>query len=321
MSAVAQRSVEVVENVRIARDTYRIRLADPAMARAIRPGQFLMIRPTRPGATDPFFGRPFALYDTVVTGRRRARGDRRRLPRHRPGDGLAGRAAAGRLAGGLGAARQRLRRRRRASTGRSPSSPAGSARRRSWPSGAGGSGSGSTGTSAPSASRRVGDLLLRRPDRRSGRGRRGLPGRRDRRRAGDRRRLGRPSRASSPNCSRSGSTPATGRPEARRLRAAADAGGPGEDRRAGGDSLRRLAREPAWPAASAPASVASCRSGRPTARRPPPGLRRGADLPGSRRRSPGRAVSAAAIASSGSGRGAGRPARSPRSRRPRRAAR
>lgn len=67
MSVVAQRSVEVVENVRIARDTYRIRLADPEMARVIRPGQFLMIRPTRPGATDPFFGRPFALYDTVVT--------------------------------------------------------------------------------------------------------------------------------------------------------------------------------------------------------------------------------------------------------------
>lgn len=70
MSAVSppgasQRSVEILENVRIARDTYRIRLLAPEMARAILPGQFLMIRPTLPGTTDPFFGRPFALYDTV----------------------------------------------------------------------------------------------------------------------------------------------------------------------------------------------------------------------------------------------------------------
>ena len=60
------RSAEVVENLRIARDTYRLRLADPRMARAILPGQFVMIRPTRSGATDPFFGRPFALYDTLL---------------------------------------------------------------------------------------------------------------------------------------------------------------------------------------------------------------------------------------------------------------
>ncbi|RUL88087.1 dihydroorotate dehydrogenase electron transfer subunit [Tautonia sociabilis] len=71
MQAVApecarQRSVEVIENVRIARDTYRMRLLAPEIARAIRPGQFLMIRPTRPGTTDPFFGRPFALYDTIL---------------------------------------------------------------------------------------------------------------------------------------------------------------------------------------------------------------------------------------------------------------
>ena len=60
------RSAEVVENLRIARDTYRLRLADPRMARAILPGQFVMIRPTPLGATDPYFGRPFALYDTVL---------------------------------------------------------------------------------------------------------------------------------------------------------------------------------------------------------------------------------------------------------------
>jgi dihydroorotate dehydrogenase electron transfer subunit len=62
-ACVAQRLVGVLENVRIARDTYRIRLADPALARDIRPGQFVMIRPG-PG-TDPLLGRPFALYDVA----------------------------------------------------------------------------------------------------------------------------------------------------------------------------------------------------------------------------------------------------------------
>lgn len=61
----AQRTVRILENRRIARETYLIRLDDPDMARAIRPGQFLMIRPgSEPGgATDPLLGRPFALYD------------------------------------------------------------------------------------------------------------------------------------------------------------------------------------------------------------------------------------------------------------------
>jgi dihydroorotate dehydrogenase electron transfer subunit len=60
---VAQRTVAVVENVEIARQTFRIRLDDPAMARAIEPGQFLMIRTGR--GTDPLLGRPFALYDVA----------------------------------------------------------------------------------------------------------------------------------------------------------------------------------------------------------------------------------------------------------------
>ncbi|WP_152053849.1 dihydroorotate dehydrogenase electron transfer subunit [Tautonia marina] len=64
-ACAAHRSVEIVENVPIARGTYRIRLLAPEMARCIIPGQFLMIRPTRQGSTDPFFGRPFALYDIV----------------------------------------------------------------------------------------------------------------------------------------------------------------------------------------------------------------------------------------------------------------
>jgi dihydroorotate dehydrogenase electron transfer subunit len=65
-SCAAQRTVEVLENPQIARDTYRIRLADPEMARAIRPGQFLMIRPA--SGTDPLLGRPFALYDVARDG-------------------------------------------------------------------------------------------------------------------------------------------------------------------------------------------------------------------------------------------------------------
>src|SRR5215218_581765 len=54
----------VVENIPLARSTYRIRLRAPELARAIRPGQFLMLR--LPGTSDPLLGRPFALYDTVL---------------------------------------------------------------------------------------------------------------------------------------------------------------------------------------------------------------------------------------------------------------
>jgi dihydroorotate dehydrogenase electron transfer subunit len=53
----------VVENVLVARDTYRIRLESTDIARAIRPGQFVMVRPNH--ATDPLLGRPFALYDVI----------------------------------------------------------------------------------------------------------------------------------------------------------------------------------------------------------------------------------------------------------------
>jgi dihydroorotate dehydrogenase electron transfer subunit len=64
-ACAAQRTATVLENVAIARDTYRLRLDDAEMAGAIRPGQFLMIRPTAPFATDPLLGRPFALYDVI----------------------------------------------------------------------------------------------------------------------------------------------------------------------------------------------------------------------------------------------------------------
>jgi dihydroorotate dehydrogenase electron transfer subunit len=61
--AFSQAKARVVENVALARDTFRVRLAAPELAAAIRPGQFLMLRLL--GSTDPLLGRPFALYDTV----------------------------------------------------------------------------------------------------------------------------------------------------------------------------------------------------------------------------------------------------------------
>lgn len=61
MTALVQTSATVMEHVRLARDTYRLRLHCPALAAAIRPGQFLMVR--LHGSTDPLLGRPFALYD------------------------------------------------------------------------------------------------------------------------------------------------------------------------------------------------------------------------------------------------------------------
>lgn len=70
----AQRTVRVADHVRIARDTYRLRLHDPELAAAIVPGQFLMIRPTAATAggmaADPLLGRPFALYDVARDGDR-----------------------------------------------------------------------------------------------------------------------------------------------------------------------------------------------------------------------------------------------------------
>ncbi len=59
------RLIRIVENVEIARDTFRIRLHDPGLAGAIRPGQFVMVRPALEKATDPLLGRPLALYDVA----------------------------------------------------------------------------------------------------------------------------------------------------------------------------------------------------------------------------------------------------------------
>ena len=58
-------SVTVVENVPLARDTYRVRFECPETARRIVPGQFLMLRLA--DRDDPLLGRPLALYDTVVS--------------------------------------------------------------------------------------------------------------------------------------------------------------------------------------------------------------------------------------------------------------
>lgn len=61
--AANQARVRIVENVWLARDTYRVRFNCPEIARRIVPGQFLMLRLA--GCNDPLLGRPLALYNTV----------------------------------------------------------------------------------------------------------------------------------------------------------------------------------------------------------------------------------------------------------------
>lgn len=55
---------EVAENVRLAKDIYRIRFRCPEIAAKILPGQFIMLRLA--SCEDPLLGRPLALYDTVL---------------------------------------------------------------------------------------------------------------------------------------------------------------------------------------------------------------------------------------------------------------
>jgi dihydroorotate dehydrogenase electron transfer subunit len=55
--------VAVEENVRLARDTFRVRFRCPQIARRIVPGQFIMLRLA--GSNDPLLARPLALYDVV----------------------------------------------------------------------------------------------------------------------------------------------------------------------------------------------------------------------------------------------------------------
>jgi dihydroorotate dehydrogenase electron transfer subunit len=58
-----QQTVEVIENVEIARDTFRVRFRCLELAKRIVPGQFLMLRLSN--FDDPLIGRPLALYDVV----------------------------------------------------------------------------------------------------------------------------------------------------------------------------------------------------------------------------------------------------------------
>lgn len=59
-----QETVTIADNVRLARDTFRVRFHCPTLAARIVPGQFLMLK--LHGANDPILGRPLALYDTVI---------------------------------------------------------------------------------------------------------------------------------------------------------------------------------------------------------------------------------------------------------------
>ena len=61
--SAVQQTVEIVENVRLARETYRVRFRSPEIARRILPGQFLMLRLAE--LNDPLIGRPLAMYDVV----------------------------------------------------------------------------------------------------------------------------------------------------------------------------------------------------------------------------------------------------------------
>lgn len=56
-------TVATVDNHRVARDTYRLRIECPELAACVLPGQFVMVR--LHGYQDPLLGRAFALYDIV----------------------------------------------------------------------------------------------------------------------------------------------------------------------------------------------------------------------------------------------------------------
>lgn len=55
--------VEIVAQIPLARDTWRVRVACPPIARAVVPGQFVMLRLA--GYDDPLLGRPLAVYDVI----------------------------------------------------------------------------------------------------------------------------------------------------------------------------------------------------------------------------------------------------------------
>ncbi|MGD0898308.1 MAG: dihydroorotate dehydrogenase electron transfer subunit [Thermoguttaceae bacterium] len=61
-----QETVPILENVPVARDTYRVTFRCPEIARRILPGQFVMVRLA--GQNDPLLGRPLAMYDVLPAG-------------------------------------------------------------------------------------------------------------------------------------------------------------------------------------------------------------------------------------------------------------
>lgn len=58
-----QQTVEIVENIQLARETWRVRFRFPELAARIMPGQFVMLRLA--GYNDPLLGRPLAMYDVI----------------------------------------------------------------------------------------------------------------------------------------------------------------------------------------------------------------------------------------------------------------
>jgi len=53
----------ITENIRVAQNTYRLRLAAERIALLVKPGQFVMLR--LPNRSDPLLGRPLAVYRTT----------------------------------------------------------------------------------------------------------------------------------------------------------------------------------------------------------------------------------------------------------------
>lgn len=65
--AVVATAATIVENVSLARDTWRVRIECPDLACRITPGQFVMVRVH--DCDDPLIGRPLALYDVYRDAR------------------------------------------------------------------------------------------------------------------------------------------------------------------------------------------------------------------------------------------------------------
>jgi len=58
-------TVSIIENVQLARDTYRVRFNCPPIADTFLPGQFVMLRLA--DGDDPLLGRPLAIYNVTAS--------------------------------------------------------------------------------------------------------------------------------------------------------------------------------------------------------------------------------------------------------------